>query len=554
MEDFGLITISHDGTHHLIKDVPLYPQRYKKVLSFHKPGLAAVIDASGAYHIDLSGKPAYLRRFINTFGFYDEKASVIDASGAYHINPSGNGCYETRFKWTGNFQENVCVVSDFDDHYFHIMPDGNPLYPKNYDYVGDFKGGIAVVQNSLGKQTHIDKKGAYIHGNWFEKLDVFHKGYARAKTDNGWTHIDYNGKPLYKERYLDVEPFYNGVAIVERKSGEKALLRETGDLCKVFPGPEISSVALLSSDLVGYWKLWTLRTAIDLNLFKYLPNSLAHLAFKMGVPPQKLERLLRALWEMDILLPGQNELWETTIKGKAFLDGKENFILSAVYMWSCLNDAWKNLRGLISSASDKHHFSLKEKEPDPVLRDHFLRALDGYAENDLRDVALFMRNTNPKNIIGIGRSSLFILGSLLERSKTSCTFLIDDFTKNQIPKNLQKSEGFMCLNKTEILELQKKFDSVILTRYLHQYPDKEALEELALFKDCLMRGGRIYIIETLLKEDTPFAALLDLNMLAECGGKLRSLKNYQSLLANINLSIKKVYAFNNVTSMIEIVV
>ena len=55
------IAVSPDGTHHRFKGRAFYQGRFTQVLKFHPPGLAAVADDSGHYHITLEGRPAYQR-------------------------------------------------------------------------------------------------------------------------------------------------------------------------------------------------------------------------------------------------------------------------------------------------------------------------------------------------------------------------------------------------------------------------------------------------------------------------------------------------------------
>ena len=56
------IKISSCETYHEKDDKPLYEKRFSKVLTFHSPGLAPVLDEEGAYHIDSVGKAAYTNR------------------------------------------------------------------------------------------------------------------------------------------------------------------------------------------------------------------------------------------------------------------------------------------------------------------------------------------------------------------------------------------------------------------------------------------------------------------------------------------------------------
>ena len=85
------------------------------------------------------------------------------------------------------------------------------------------------MQADDGRSTHIDDVGASIHGRWFVDLDVFHKGFARARDDGGWTHVDRHGEPAYARRFAMVEPFYNGQARVERDDGGLEIIDPSGE-------------------------------------------------------------------------------------------------------------------------------------------------------------------------------------------------------------------------------------------------------------------------------------------------------------------------------------
>lgn len=52
-------------------------------------------------------------------------------------------------------------------------------------------------------------------------LGVYHNGYAAAKDEKGWFHVDKKGSAIYDERYAFIEPFYNDVAYALTLEGEK---------------------------------------------------------------------------------------------------------------------------------------------------------------------------------------------------------------------------------------------------------------------------------------------------------------------------------------------
>ena len=244
------VSIAPEGTFHLLDGQPLYSDRFDEVLKFHAPGLAPVRRASVAWHIDIDGQAAYERRFVRTFGYYDDRSAVVSPDGWHHIGADGQDTYRERFAWCGNFQEGKCAVRDMQGRYLHFNLEGSPLYSERWRYAGDFKDGIAVVQADHGRSTHIDAAGRVLHACWFLDLDVFHKRFARARDEDGWMHVDHVGRPAYTRRFAAVEPFYNGQARVERQDGGLELIDEQGRTISELR-KSIRSLPALPSVIVG---------------------------------------------------------------------------------------------------------------------------------------------------------------------------------------------------------------------------------------------------------------------------------------------------------------
>lgn len=223
------IKISADNTHFLFNGQPIFDKLFIEVLKFHSPGLAPVKDESGSYHIDRFGNQLYAERFTRTFGFYCNRASVVQDDNWFHLTDKGDKAYSHTFKWTGNYQENLCSVRNSDNKYFHINLDGNRIYSDSYIYCGDFKDGIACVKASDGVCKHIDTKGDFINSKSFHDLGIFHKNFATAKDKDGWHHIDKSGNEIYEHRFLAVEPFYNGFALVTQFNNQKIIIDEQGN-------------------------------------------------------------------------------------------------------------------------------------------------------------------------------------------------------------------------------------------------------------------------------------------------------------------------------------
>jgi len=225
---WAALRVSPNGTHHVRDDGPAYDERFDDVLPFQAPGVAAVRRGGEAWHIHPDGRPSHRGRFMRTFGFYEGRAAVMGIDGWHHILAHGLELTEARYAWCGNYQDGRCTVRAHNGRYFHITPGGARVYAETWKYAGDYREGVAVVQADDGRSTHVDGRGRVIHERWFVDLDVFHKGYARARDTGGWHHIDREGHAAYASRFAMVEPFYNGQARVERFDGGLSVIDETG--------------------------------------------------------------------------------------------------------------------------------------------------------------------------------------------------------------------------------------------------------------------------------------------------------------------------------------
>ena len=223
------ITVSNESNEFLLNGKSIFNKKFIEVLKFHSPGIAPVRDNSGSYHIDITGKELYSKRYSRTFGYYFNRAAVVLEDNWFHLMENGERAYNHSFSWVGNFQENICTVRDNNNYYYHINLKGEKIYSEKYIYCGDFKDGIACVKTSTGEFIHIDNLGNRINNKTYLDLGVFHKGYATAKDERGWFHIDRLGNQIYTERYLFVEPFYNGFALVTNYDNSKAIINEKGE-------------------------------------------------------------------------------------------------------------------------------------------------------------------------------------------------------------------------------------------------------------------------------------------------------------------------------------
>lgn len=86
---------------------------------------------------------------------------------------------------------------------------------EDYNEVLSFSEGLCALSLN-GLWGFIDKSGNEKIKHKYEKVHSFSEGLAPVYANDNWTFIDYNGKiKLSLKKYIDVEPFFNGLAKVK---------------------------------------------------------------------------------------------------------------------------------------------------------------------------------------------------------------------------------------------------------------------------------------------------------------------------------------------------
>ncbi len=532
MDDWNNLRPADCKTHHINVDGrPAYGKRFDEVLAFHSPGLAPVLSGQEAWHIDTEGEARYSRRFLNTFGFYGGIAAVYDESGWHHINDLGEDIYPQRYAWCGNFQEKRCTVRQQNGRYFHIDEVGDEVSETHWCYAGDYRDGIAVVQADDGRSTHVDLDGCLTHGRWFDDLDVYHKGFARARDSAGWMHIDNRGTPQYLRRFAAVEPFYNGQARVEAFDSGLEIISEAGETLRTLRPPVQSEFAALSCDMVGFWKTQTIAAAITMGIAEVLPLEDDEIAERCGLTPLSAHRLMRALEELHIVFH-RDDCWHLTTRGE-FLRADHPMTLAdaALEYAGPFSAMWSSLTEALSSDGKwevPDIFGEVAQNSGRVASHH--RMLRSYARHDYPAVSKSLDLSGNERLLdaggGLGTLANFILDehpgikiTVLDRSE------VTELGSHQQPER----DGLQW----KAVDLFKPWgidaDGVIFSRVLHDWNDSDAIEILRRARASLSVGNRLFVVEMLLAETGGSGGLCDLHLLMATGGQERTANQYEQI-------------------------
>ena len=549
--------ISADGSHHVYGGKPVYPARFVDVLNFHAPGLAPVLDSSGAYHIAPDGLPAYEPRHMRTFGFYGDRAAVHSADGWFHILPDGNPLYPDRYDWCGNFQEGRCAVRLAGGRYSHLNESGAPAYSDRYRYAGDFKDGFAVVQHGDGRHSHIDPSGSLLHGRWFLDLDVFHKNHARARDDRGWHHVNQDGQALYQARFQAVEPFYNGQARVEGFDGSLSVIGESGERLLELRKPLRSPLEDLSGDMVGMWRTQTIRAATELGVFDALPASAQDVERSLKLAGSLGTRLMRALTELGLVRRDDHGVYHATDKGSLLQWSHPLSLADAASLWgsetyAAWSDATYSLRTGLSAFRKMYGmnlFDLLEASRERLKSHH--RAFATYARHDYQCLAEACDFGNHEHILDVGGGTGELAFALL-RAHTELNATVMDLPEviavAELPDDLNSRCRFVPGNFFD--EWPVPSDAVVLARVLHDWSDDDVIRILGRARESMPASGTLYMVEMVLDADSGRGGLLDLNMLVVAGAAERTEEQFRVLLDRTGFELMEVIPTRSVSSII----
>jgi hypothetical protein len=546
--DWKQLSISTCQTHH-IQDGghPAYNKRFTKVAAFHTPGLAPVSLETNAWHIFPNGLEAYEHKFQKTFGFYCDLAAVCKDDTWFHIYPNGKSAYSERFQWTGNFQDNLCAVCGLDGLYFHIDREGQSITDEKWAYCGDFREGYAVVQSESGLSSHIDHSGELLHNQWLDDLDVFHKGFARAKQDDGWFHINHSGKALYPQRFSQIEPFYNGCARVEKHNGERLIINESGSVLRNLRRSTQSEFHKLSRSLVGFWGTCAIGTAVELGIFDNLPNSVSRLSAELGLDPDLAGRLVSGLAELS-LVNRRGEIWESTSQGDYLKSDHQCSLASAAleYRNHHLKD-WLLLLDIIKGKPLEKQVFVETLKSE-ARRTSFHQMLQSYAAIDYPAI-LPNLPIEPGSVIFDAGGGTGTLARLIKEHFPDTDVIFGDLP--ELIENIADVPGV----KKHSFNLFEKWgvdaNQVVLSRVLHDWEDNDARVILLNAYSSLLPGGQIFILEMVREEEQISGALCDLHLLAVCGGKERTFRQYQELLDQTGFKNAKFIKTNNLVKIIS---
>lgn len=545
-------TIAPDGTHHRVDGREMYAARFHRVQKYHEPGLAPVVDASGAFHIAADGEAAYATRFLQTWGFYEGRAAVQDQRGWFHILTDGRALTDDRYDWCGNFQNGRCAVRLHSGQYFHINDVGAPAYPERYLYAGDFRDGSAVIRcPERGLCTHVDPDGRHIHGHWFIDLDVFHKGYSRARDRSGWFHVDTTGQPISPHRYAEVEPFYNGQARVLTHDGEFQVVDERGRVLATVGRVPYDRFHQLSAAMVGHWRTDAIAEAVSLGVFEHLPARSAELAVAIAASENSLSRLLGGLWELGLVERQEGGLWNATPTGTLLVRrSAPNLADAAIEYGGPLRECWSRLREAVKSPRWRPPDVFAAAASDPDRLAAFQRMLEAYAQHDYADVARLLPFQGARTIVDVAGGTGVLARMLADRLPAMDVVVLERPEVCELAGTGSFHPRVRFVSGDLFQPWPVRADGFVMSRVLHNWSDDDARRILRHARSAVAAGSTGVILEMLLDGATPYGRLCDLHLMVVTGGRERTVEQFGALARETGFRFVRVEPGSAIVSAI----
>jgi ubiquinone/menaquinone biosynthesis C-methylase UbiE len=157
--------------------------------------------------------------------------------------------------------------------------------------------------------------------------------------------------------------------------------------------------------------------------------------------------------------------------------------------------------------------------------------LQSYARHDYASLSELLNLDSIHSLIDAGGGTGTLTKLLVERHRSLKVTLLDlpeviDHARSLIENNEQIE--FYGGDFFQPWGLQA--EAVLLARVLHDWNDQDASTILQHARTSLPTGGRVFIIEMLLKEGEMSGGLCDIHLLMATGGQERTLTEYRHLL------------------------
>ena len=312
--------------------------------------------------------------------------------------------------------------------------------------------------------------------------------------------------------------------------------------------------------ITGYWVSKMVFVAARLGIADQLRDgarSADDLAAAVGVQPQRLHRLLRALASVGVFAAdanghfGLSPLAETLRSDRP--DSMRDF---ALMMTDSFNwDAWDMLGGGIESESTpfetafgKGFFGYLAEHPEDEAV--FARSMASISAMENPAIAAALDLSGVGTLVDVGGSAGHLLATVLRHHEGVRGTLFD------LPQIVEKAKAGPFLTDPAIAPrvafaagdffkaVPKGADAYMMKYVLHDWNDDQCVQILTHCREAMAPGGRVFAVDSVIAagNDAQWGKLLDINMLVLTGGRERTEAEFGELFYRAGLHVERVIA------------
>lgn len=311
----------------------------------------------------------------------------------------------------------------------------------------------------------------------------------------------------------------------------------------------------LKNIFTSYWSYLTIQVACKNNVFDLIQNqynTVEKIFSVVDFDKVILQKLLDALIDNNCLTVNEKNEYSLSEKGLLLTENNENSLKNACILWGEEHlIAWQNIDYTLKTGNSsfeyiykKNYFEYLNQNPEKLKNYHL--AMQEYAKDDYKNITEIHDFSIHKKIIDVG-GSLGTLATFLKSSFPNVDCYVFDL-KEVVELSIRENKLKINFISGNFFESIPQTDCIILSKVLHDWNDKDALNILENCYMSLENEGFLYIIEIIQNEiKTP---LLMLNMALMCKSYERTLSEFQNLLQKVNLKIIEHKQINKLYTLI----
>jgi len=298
----------------------------------------------------------------------------------------------------------------------------------------------------------------------------------------------------------------------------------------------------------NYWSYLPVYTACKLNLFDAIKkhnNTIEKIANYLQLHEESLKYFITVLQELNFIKIDENKIKLTNF-GLQLTENHPKSLKYACIVWGEEHlTAWQNMD--ITLKTGKSAFEQIYKKPffdyiseNKQKAEVYHKAMNEYARDDYENICEIIDFSIHKNITDVG-GGLGALISIISKKYPYINCYL--FEKPEVIE-LTENKDFNKIEGDFFDKINTGSDALIMSRIVHDWCDKKALQILKNANKALDKNDYLYLIENLTDRIENKAALLSLNMLIMTKSYERTQSEYENLLEKSGFKIIEIYKIN----------